>query len=76
MNDTRHHPPEYNLKRLEIRSPLTQGRRAWGYISNDRKLIMSDDGDVWVRHSPEDVFGSKKQPENLQRNRSSDLLQI
>ena len=60
MNDGKYHPPESNLKRLEIRSPLTQGRRAWGYISNDRKLIMSDDGDVWVRHSPEDVFGSKE----------------
>ena len=31
-----------------------------GYISHDGKLIMSDDGDVWVRHSPEDVFGSKE----------------
>tara|TARA_B100001093_G_scaffold387225_1_gene373208 strand:- start:176 stop:544 length:369 start_codon:yes stop_codon:yes gene_type:complete len=60
MNDGKYHPPESNLKRLEIRNPITQGRRAWAYISHDGKLIMSDDGDVWVRHSPEDVFGSKE----------------
>jgi hypothetical protein len=60
MNDEIYHPPESELKRLEIRNPLTQGRRAWGYISLDGRLIMSDDGDVWVRHSPEDVFGSKE----------------
>ena len=52
MNDGKYHPPEYDLKRLEISNPVTHGRRAWGYISNDEKLIMSDDGDVWVRHSP------------------------
>ena len=60
MKNTKYHPPEYDLKRLEIRNPLTQGRRAWGYISHDKRLIMSDNGDVWVRHSPEDVFGSKE----------------
>ena len=60
MNEGKYHPPESSLKRLEIRHPLTQGRRAWGNISHDGKLIMSDDGDVWVRHSPEDVFGSKE----------------
>ena len=60
MNDEIYHPPESELKRLEIRNPLTQGRRAWGHISLDGRLIMSDNGDVWVRHSPEDVFGSKE----------------
>ena len=59
MNEGKYHPPESNLKRLEIRNPTTHGRRAWAYISHDGKLIMSDDGDVWVHHSPEDVFGSK-----------------
>ena len=60
MSDERHHPPESNLKRLELRDPDTQGRRAWGHVSQDGRLIMSDEGDVWVRHSPEDVFGSKE----------------
>ena len=31
MSDERHHPPESNLKRLELRDPDTQGRRAWGH---------------------------------------------
>ena len=36
------------LDRLEIRDSDTQGRRVFGYISNDKKLIISDYGDVWV----------------------------
>ena len=51
-------PPEAVTSRLEVRDPVTQGRRAWGYISEDGLLIMSDAGDVWVRHGPEEVLGS------------------
>ena len=40
---------ESKLDRLEIRNTVTQGRKVWGFISNDRKIIMSDSGDVWVR---------------------------
>lgn len=36
------------LDRLEIRDSDTHGRRVFGYISNDKKLIISDYGDVWV----------------------------
>ena len=37
-----------------------QGRRFLGFVSHDRKIIMSDNEDVLVRHSPEDVFDSKE----------------
>ena len=59
-------PPETGLSRLEIRDPITQGRLAWGYISDDESLIMSDAGEVWVRHGPREVFGSEKaaEPDN------------
>jgi len=37
------------LDRLEIREPgMGGGRKVFGYISHDKKLIMSDYGDVWV----------------------------
>ena len=45
-------PPETGLSRLEIRDKVTQGRLAWGYISDDESLIMSNTGEVWVRHGP------------------------
>ena len=51
-------PPEAVTSRLEVRDPVTQGRRAWGHLSEDGLLIMSDAGDVWVRHGPEEVLGS------------------
>ena len=46
---------ESKLDRLEIRDKVTHGRKVWGYISDDRKLIISDSGDVWVRTNTTEV---------------------
>ena len=62
-------PPETGLSRLEIRDPVTQGRLAWGYISDDESLIMSNTGEVWVRHGPREVFGSEKAAEDFMQER-------
>ena len=62
-------PPETGLSRLEIRDPVTQGRLAWGYISDDESLIMSNTGEVWVRHGPKEVFGSVKSAEGFIQER-------
>jgi hypothetical protein len=43
-----HLPPERGWARLEFRDPETQGRRAWGRISEDEFLIMTDDGFVYA----------------------------
>lgn len=42
-------PPEIGLDRLEIRSPETQGRLAWGYLSEDQTFIMNDRGEVYIK---------------------------
>ena len=42
MSEKTYRPPEAGLSRLEIRDPVTQGRLAWGYISDDESLIMSN----------------------------------
>ena len=62
-------PPETGLSRLEIRDPVTTGRLAWGYISDDETLIMSNTGEVWVRHGPKEVFGSEKSAEEFIQER-------
>ena len=59
MSEKTYRPPEAGLSRLEIRDPVTRGRLAWGYISDDESLIMSNTGEVWVRHGPREVFGSE-----------------
>ena len=41
-------PPETGWTRLEYRHPVTQGRRAWGRVSGDGFLIMTDDGFVYA----------------------------
>ena len=65
MSEKTYRPPETGLSRLEIRDPVTQGRLAWGYISDDESLIMSNAGEVWVRHGPREVFGSEKAAEDF-----------
>ena len=62
-------PPEAGLSRLEIRDPVTTGRLAWGYISDDETLIMSNAGEVWVRHGPKEVFGSEQAAEDFIQER-------
>ena len=42
-------PPEHGCQRLEIRDPVTQGRHAWGYLSEDETFIMNDNGDVYIK---------------------------
>lgn len=69
MSERTHRPPEIGLSRLEIRDPVTQGRLAWGYISDDEALIMSDTGDVWVRYGPKEVFGSVENAEDFIQER-------
>ena len=65
MPERTYRPPETGVSRLEIRDPVTQGRLAWGYISDDESLIMNDSGEVWVRHGPKEVFGSEMAAENF-----------
>lgn len=65
MSERTYRPPETVLSRLEIRDPVTQGRLAWGYISEDESLIMSNTGEVWVRHGPKELFGSVKAAEEF-----------
>lgn len=48
-------PFEDGAKRLEIRDPETLGRNAWGYISKDGRFILSDNGGLWVKLSPDDL---------------------
>lgn len=48
-------PPENDTIRLAFRSD-TGGYPAWGYLSADEMLIMSDTGDVYIQVS-EDSFG-------------------
>ena len=62
-------PPETGLSRLEIRDPVTTGRLAWGYISDDESLIMSNAGEVWVRHGPKEIFGSEKAADDFVQER-------
>ena len=69
MSEKTYRPPETGLSRLEIRDPVTQGRLAWGYISEDESLIMSNTGEVWVRHGPIEVFGSEKAAEDFIQER-------
>ena len=69
MSEKTYRPPETGLSRLEIRDPVTQGRLAWGYISEDESLIMSNTGEVWVRHGPKEVFGSVKAAEDFVQER-------
>ena len=69
MMSRTYRPPETGLSRLEIRDPVTQGRLAWGYISEDESLIMSNTGEVWVRHGPREVFGSKQAAEDFIQER-------
>ena len=69
MVERTYRPPETGLSRLEIRDPVTQGRLAWGYISEDESLIMSNTGEVWVRHGPKEVFGSEKAAEDFIQER-------
>lgn len=69
MSDRTYRPPETGLSRLEIRDPFTQGRLALGHISEDQSLIMSDTGEVWVRHGPKEVFGSERAAEDFIQER-------
>ena len=69
MSEKTYRPPETGLSRLEIRDPVTTGRLAWGYISDDESLIMSNTGEVWVRHGPKEVFGSEKAAEEFIQER-------
>ena len=47
--DVAYVPPENGFSRLEIRDPDTQGRHAWGYVSDDKVFIMNDNGEIYIK---------------------------
>ena len=70
-NDVREYLQAPRDQVVEIRNQrsVTTGRLAWGYISDDESLIMSDTGEVWVRHGPKEIFGSEKAAEEFIQER-------
>jgi len=47
--DVAYMPIENGYSRLEIRDPETQGRHAWGFVSEDEVFIMNDSGEVYIK---------------------------
>ena len=48
-DETVYIPMEIGYSRLEIRNPETQGRHAWGFVSEDEVFIMNDRGEIYIK---------------------------
>ena len=48
-DETVYIPMEIGYRRLEIRNPETQGRHAWGFVSEDEVFILNDRGEVYIK---------------------------
>ena len=49
-------PPEFSY-RMGMKLDSYQNFKAWGYISSDERMLLSDDGEVYLRMD-EQTFGS------------------